>query len=246
MHKPSKTSERYQPPAEPMHVRYVNDVVARGKKQNLPRATSRPVRAEEPTTSASQTSGTGRVRSSSRVMDDVRPPISAGRSRPALRRSVMDSDSAMTPAESAVRGDLTKKRWSFQREASWRDHWLRSTVLIAVGLLFGGLSLFSVELGQVLLVVYAVVSLWRRWPSRQSFSLAVGMLAGIIVAVLIRPWQLVAETLAMYAFMLLCLGVLQMGLEIRRERRAGLVEDVIKPGDEAAAREGAYVRQRSL
>ena len=94
-----------------------------------------------------------------------------------------------------------------------------STVWLVTGAAVAGLAMFSVLAGQVAIAVYAVVALWRRWPSNQSFMLALVMFAGIITALVIPNFKDVADNLAVYAFLLLAIGTVSLAREARRDMR---------------------------
>lgn len=218
----------YRPPAGPMHARFVNDVAPRRKPAGAAAAKAPAVR-----------------KASGHFNPDL-VRLRAGNKKQSKVNDVHIQREPGAGGDKPASAPLGARRWSFQQQETWRDHPGRTATLVVCGLLFGGLSLFSLELGQIVLAVYAIVALWRRWPSRQTFTVALGMFGGIIVTSLVEAWRPLADNLAVYAFLLLCLGVLQMGLEMRRDNRSGAADDVIRPGDELAAQEGAYVRQRSL
>jgi|GEM_PF-3483927 len=94
-----------------------------------------------------------------------------------------------------------------------------STVWLVAAASIAGLAVFSVVAGQIAIALYAIVALWRRIPSHQSFILALVMFAAIIVVSLIPSSHDVAGNLAVYAFMLLCVGAISLGLEARRGMR---------------------------
>lgn len=104
-----------------------------------------------------------------------------------------------------------------------------------VGLIvLGGLSLFSQAVGELALAVYAVVALWRRWPSQQTFALALMMFVGIILASSLSSvtafpalnditqtaaFEDIGRNLAVYAFLLLCIGTFSLAREVRRDSK---------------------------
>lgn len=95
-----------------------------------------------------------------------------------------------------------------------------STPVLLGGVAVGSLSLFSLQIGELALAVYFVLALWKHWPSRQTFMLALVMFGGIILTSLLEPFRYIAENLAVYAFLLLCIGTVQLAIEVRREMRA--------------------------
>lgn len=92
-----------------------------------------------------------------------------------------------------------------------------------IGVLFGailaGLALYSVELGEILVGLYAVICLWRQLPSRQAFSAALATLGGIVLAQIAAPDGDVANNLAVYTFLLLVLGVILLAREVWQDNR---------------------------
>ncbi len=102
-----------------------------------------------------------------------------------------------------------------------------STWAVAGVAAIGGLALFSVEVGQLALLGYAIAAIWRRWPSQQTFALALAMFGGIIItsllASLMESIRYIAENLAVYAFLLLCIGTASLALEVRRDTRQASV-----------------------
>lgn len=99
-----------------------------------------------------------------------------------------------------------------------RKHWnlgKLAIVGITLGVIFGGLSLFSLQLGQIVIGIYAIIAVWRRLPSRLTFLLALLMFGGIILSQLFIPDSGISENLAVYAFLLLCVGTLSLAREVR-------------------------------
>lgn len=94
-----------------------------------------------------------------------------------------------------------------------------STLWLVIGSATAGLAMFSVMAGQLAIAVYAVAALWRRWPSQQTFGLALTMFGGIILASILPPFRNVADNLAVYAFLLLCVGTISLAREVRRDMR---------------------------
>jgi hypothetical protein len=92
---------------------------------------------------------------------------------------------------------------------------------IVGAVLLGGLSLYSLGLGQLLLAFYAVIAIWKRFASQQTFILALAMFGGIIVASAIPVLKPIAENLAVYAFLLLCIGTISLTREVRSDMKEG-------------------------
>ena len=158
-----------------------------------------------------------------RYMPDVKPgrPATVAPRPKAVAATPQPAAKAQAAAKPQPQVAVPAKRpWSFEERETWRDRPGRTVTLAAGGLLLGGMSLFSVELGQLALAVYAIVAIWKRWPSRQAFAIALGMFGGIIVTSLVAAWQPLADNLAVYAFLLLCVGTILLAFEVRRDAKA--------------------------
>lgn len=141
-------------------------------------------------------------------IEGVSRPISV--SRPALaRRPVTSTQRPTTQQLQAAPDQLRPKP---KKEGV-------STLWLLFGAAFAGLAMFSVVAGQVAIAVYAVAALWRRWPSQQNFGLALVMFGGIVLASLVPAFKPIADNLAVYAFLLLCIGTLSLAREVRRDTR---------------------------
>lgn len=92
-----------------------------------------------------------------------------------------------------------------------------STLGLVVGLLLAGVAVFSSAAGQLILLVYAILAIWKRWPSQQTFGLALLMFVAIIITSLIEPVRYLADNLAVYAFLLLCIGTISLAREVRQD-----------------------------
>jgi len=151
----------------------------------------------------------------------VRPDIVAPRPRPQASghptaASTMVAPATTTPSVAAKTVDEPQPKSKSTKKAPKEGV---STLWLIVGAAVVGLALFSVLAGQIALAIYAIVALWRRVPSQQSFMLALVMFGGIIVASLIPPFQEVADNLAVYAFLLLCIGAISLAREVRHDMR---------------------------
>ncbi len=88
-----------------------------------------------------------------------------------------------------------------------------STVIIALIL---GLVVQSVLLGQVVLIIYALCVFIFRVESRTTFLLAI-MSLGVILIASARADQRLAGTFGVYSFILLAIGTISLGREVRNE-----------------------------
>lgn len=81
--------------------------------------------------------------------------------------------------------------------------------------------MLSLPLGEVLIGIYTVYALWKRIPSRITFLLALIMFGGIVLTTVLGGNSSLAtaltDLLAVYAFLLLCVGTLAIIIETRQE-----------------------------
>jgi hypothetical protein len=95
----------------------------------------------------------------------------------------------------------------------------RTSKLVVISLTLVGilvfLSAYSLKLGQLMIAIYAIVAIWRKLSSRLTFILALAMFGGIIIAQVVSPDSGIADNLAVYAFLLLCVGTFGLAREVR-------------------------------
>ncbi|HEY6736659.1 MAG TPA: hypothetical protein VI322_02990 [Candidatus Saccharimonadia bacterium] len=84
--------------------------------------------------------------------------------------------------------------------------------LIALGALAAA---FNSTAGQLLVVMYAVVALWRRWPAALSFGAALFVLLTIPLFQLLDR-AIIAQNAATYVYELLVIGTISAVLELRK------------------------------
>lgn len=137
--------------------------------------------------------------------------------RPAVQASASQAQSQVQAAKLFTATSESKPKAAKSTSKLKKDS--LSTAWLVVGAAVAGLAMFSVLAGQVAIAVYAVVALWRRWPSQQSFMLALVMFGGIITALVIPNFKAVADNLAVYAFLLLAIGTISLAREARRDMR---------------------------
>lgn len=80
-----------------------------------------------------------------------------------------------------------------------------------------GLLVQSLIFGEVLIVAYAIYALVRRVASRTTFLLAMLTIACIVLLLVVRTNNTLATHFAVYAFLLLAVGTITLGREIRQE-----------------------------
>lgn len=86
-------------------------------------------------------------------------------------------------------------------------------MLAAIG---AGLLAQTLIFGEILVAAYAIFALIRRISSRTTFLLALLTIVCIIVLLLIRTNNALAANFAVYAFLLLLVGTVTLGREIRQ------------------------------
>lgn len=82
------------------------------------------------------------------------------------------------------------------------------------------LSLYSLQLGELVIAGYAIVAIWKRLSSRLTFILALATFGGIIITQIVSPDSGIADNLAVYAFLLLCVGTIELAREVRGNKRS--------------------------
>lgn len=99
-----------------------------------------------------------------------------------------------------------------------RRHGSLLLFLLAMALL-GFLAQFQ-WIGDILLVVYAVVAIIKRLSARTTFITALLTLGMVPVAIIFANWT-IAQNFAAYSFILLVFGVISTTVELRQEPRLG-------------------------
>ena len=89
-------------------------------------------------------------------------------------------------------------------------------LLLAIAL---GFSLNILAVGEIAIAVYAVAAFWLRISSRISFCLALLSFSMIILLEIVQPASDAASPFAVYAFFLLVVSTLSLGMEARQEAR---------------------------
>ncbi len=88
-------------------------------------------------------------------------------------------------------------------------------LLIIGAALIGFLAQFQ-WIGDIIIVIAAVVAIIRRWPARIMFVAALWTLGIVPIAVIFSNW-VVAQNFAAYCFLLLVIGVILAVIELKRE-----------------------------
>lgn len=92
---------------------------------------------------------------------------------------------------------------------------LKDMAVIFLGLALG-FFVYSLVVGQIILLIYAVCAIVFRIASRTTFLLAL-MSLGMVLFATVQSKSALASVFAVYAFLLLTIGTLSLGREARTE-----------------------------
>jgi len=92
------------------------------------------------------------------------------------------------------------------------------TPLLLLGLVLAGLLLQSDIAGQIMIAAYGIFALIARIPSKVTFTLAFLTFISIAVLLTVRAHNGLAANFAIYAFLLLAIGAIALGREMRGVR----------------------------
>jgi hypothetical protein len=162
-----------------------------------------------------------------RIDDFVRPKaLQAPAPTQSTPRPIVPSAPKPAPPRAAVSGKRLPRR--LQVRPLFRD--LHRTLLarhrllqkfqlplFIVGAVLVGLLVQSLVFGEIVIGFYAAWALVRRIASRTTFMLALIALVGIVVVLLLQGESSLSNNFAVYAFLLLTIGTVSLGLEVRRE-----------------------------
>jgi hypothetical protein len=95
------------------------------------------------------------------------------------------------------------------------------TPLLVLAIVIGGFLIQqSAAVGELCIVVYAIITLKQKIASRLTFILALVAFVGVLVMLLLQANEALAKNFALYSFLLLAVGVLSLMRELFSERRA--------------------------
>jgi hypothetical protein len=162
------------------------------------------------------------TRAQSQAVDGIiRPSLSKQRHLAQLHRGFPVSTALTPPVPRTVPAAVPPTDMKAQkRERATGAHRLWQSlqvVLIIFAAVCAGLLLQSLAFGELAIAVYAVFALTRRIASRTTFTLALTALGGIVLLLVIRGSSALSENFAVYAFLLLLVGMVSLGLEARRD-----------------------------
>ena len=90
---------------------------------------------------------------------------------------------------------------------------------VMVWTIFFGFGANVLEVGELAIGIYALVVLVLRFGSHISFMLALLAFVAIVILEVAMPLSPMSSNFAVYAFLLLLIGAMQLGLEIRQQAR---------------------------
>ena len=161
-----------------------------------------------PIMTASRMDGIGRTYRSRSVARSVP-------SRPVRERGLVDGMVQTPPLRKAAPVRTVAPRRVGRRVARGAKY-CAAAIILGVVL---WLCIESLGFGEIALGLYAAFVLIRRVPSRVTFYGALACLSGIVIAQIVTGGEnWVGDNLAVYAFLLLAIGTISLGIEVRRER----------------------------
>lgn len=107
----------------------------------------------------------------------------------------------------------------------WRFGWY--ALLAVIGLLVLGYSVQTLGFGEAVIGGYLLLAFWWQWPSRAAFIAAMACLLVVVADEMIEgSGAYIGDNFGVYAFLLLGVGTILLGLEVRRQDRSGRRVDV--------------------
>ncbi len=182
----------------------------------IPRQQYHPSLAPKPLAARHRASIDGVMMPSTQTRRQVRRSVVA--QRPTLRQATRHQPAPPTfsrPPARAVPPALSDAQTAPPRKRSRIPSILKDLGVIVVALI-AGLFIQSVVFGQLLLLAYAVGVFVLRIASRTTFLLALLSL-GVVLIASARTNSSLAGVFAVYAFLLLAIGTISLGREVRDE-----------------------------
>lgn len=138
-----------------------------------------------------------------KTIDSIQPPTT--------RHQPLGS-TAQTPRPTGTGARFT----AFTRTPKRRRAW-GMVLTVALSPLLFGLAIVG-TIGLAVVVLYALVALIRRWPSRMLFTLALAALLYMVILQLAAAADM-AQSMAALAYILLAFGVISLAIEIKMSQR---------------------------
>ncbi len=151
-----------------------------------------------------------------------REPKRARKDQLAKKNSPMESRHTTTP-------ELSQKvKPANEKNAKSKKRNLLLLFTMVIGAACIGIAFQSLQLGELVIGLYTVYAILRKIPSRNTFMLALISLIGVGVVQLLQGSDTdIGNNFAVYAYLLLVIGTVSMGLELRRdnERERNITTD---------------------
>ena len=136
-----------------------------------------------------------------RTIDSIQPPAK----RPSHPRNAHEAQATGTGA-----------RFTAFAKAPRRKSWALVLAVVLSPILFGLAQLGTIGIG--LVVLYGLVAIVRRWPSRVVFSLSLAALVYTMVLQMAAATEM-AQAMAGLAYTLLAVGAISLAIEIKMSSR---------------------------
>jgi hypothetical protein len=120
------------------------------------------------------------------------------------------------PVQPIVRVQYKKTFEAPKRQTGWVKLALQVVAITLLAMVLG-LAASSQTIGMVAIGVYAIVAVALRFSSRTTFALALIAFGMIMLLEIMLPTSGLSANFAVYAFLLLVVGTLSVGLEVHQE-----------------------------
>ncbi|HJQ08780.1 MAG TPA: hypothetical protein VJ836_04855 [Candidatus Saccharimonadales bacterium] len=94
--------------------------------------------------------------------------------------------------------------------------WLQFPIIMLLGTA-GGFLAQSAAFGQLAVILYGLIAVIWRLPSRVTFILALMSMSTTVIMTTIMPNDLLSQNFATYTFLLLVVGVISLSRELKQE-----------------------------
>lgn len=157
---------------------------------------------------------------SSAVLQPLQP--SQAQASKKLVTDIMKPELLRRPARQTVaqrprRSPVSQRQHRHRFNPLWLLQYLQLPAIMMVAALFA-LIAQSLALGELAVIVYAVIALVRRISSRTTFAAALLTLVSVVLMLAIQPTNTLAGHFAIYAFLLFLVGTISLGAELSRGR----------------------------
>lgn len=127
------------------------------------------------------------------------------------------------PSVASFQPSVTEKaqapRASSQKRVLTRAKSYAQTTLLVLGSILLGFFVQYVLIGQIVLAIYGIWAAVARISSKITFTMALISLGTTFVLLIMRPQDMLVKNFATYSFLLLVVGAITFGLEVRRDNK---------------------------